>query len=138
MSSLRTFAGIGIKHFSVDEFGCIEDRTPYPKEWINTRLIRLMMELEKLRAALGDRRMFITSGYRTERHNRQVGGSKNSQHLQGLAADIIVDGVSPFVVQMTVERGMNSGAFGFNGLGKYSTFTHVDLRPGRRATWRGK
>ena len=34
----------------------------------------------------------ITSGWRCERHNKAVGGSKNSDHLQGKGADIAVKG----------------------------------------------
>ena len=30
----------------------------------------------------------VNSGYRCEKHNKQVGGAKNSQHLSGQAADI--------------------------------------------------
>ena len=34
--------------------------------------------------------IYITSGFRTPRLNRLVGGSKTSAHMQGLAADFIV------------------------------------------------
>lgn len=33
----------------------------------------------------------VTSGYRTEKRNRMVGGHPDSQHLLGLAADIVPD-----------------------------------------------
>lgn len=33
--------------------------------------------------------MIVTSGYRTWRHNREVGGVKNSRHRLGTAADVI-------------------------------------------------
>lgn len=35
-----------------------------------------------------DRPIYINSGYRCERLNKAVGGSDNSQHTRGLAADI--------------------------------------------------
>lgn len=39
--------------------------------------------------------VIITSGYRSEALNIQIGGALNSQHCLGEAADIIVPGVSP-------------------------------------------
>jgi hypothetical protein len=44
--------------------------------------------MERVRAALGVP-VLITSGYRSPELNRAVGGSKASQHVQGLAADFI-------------------------------------------------
>jgi uncharacterized protein YcbK (DUF882 family) len=43
--------------------------------------------LEALRAAFG-RPLTITSGYRCERHNAEIGGAPRSRHMIGLAADI--------------------------------------------------
>ena len=48
--------------------------------------------LDPLRAMIA-RPIIITSGYRSQRVNELVGGSKNSQHLLGKAADIHVQGV---------------------------------------------
>ena len=35
----------------------------------------------------------VTSGYRCERHNKEVGGAERSQHLCGEAADIVLAGL---------------------------------------------
>ena len=35
--------------------------------------------------------MVVTSGYRSAEHNEEVGGTKNSSHLKGVAADIACD-----------------------------------------------
>ena len=43
--------------------------------------------LDNLRQRIG-RSIVITSGLRTLEHNRSVGGSPNSAHLRGMAADI--------------------------------------------------
>lgn len=43
--------------------------------------------LDPLREAWG-RPIIVTSGYRSEKLNRAVGGARNSQHLYGQAADI--------------------------------------------------
>lgn len=50
--------------------------------------------LDPLRARIG-RPIIITSGYRSQRVNELVGGSKTSQHLLGKAADIHVQGYTP-------------------------------------------
>ena len=50
--------------------------------------------LDPLRAMIG-RPIIIVSGYRRERINELIGGSKTSQHLTGKAADIHVQGYTP-------------------------------------------
>lgn len=64
----------------------------------------------------------ITSGYRCEKHNKAIGGSPTSSHLNGTAVDVactdshrrwcIVDGLI--------------GA-GFNRIGIADTFVHADM-----------
>lgn len=66
----------------------------------------------------------ITSGCRCAEHNAAVGGSPNSQHLLGRAADIVVKGVPA----IEVYRYLNLVYQGELGLGRYQTFTHVDTR----------
>jgi len=48
----------------------------------------LLAALERLRRLSGGIRMVIDSGYRCPKHNRAVGGAKDSAHLIGMAADI--------------------------------------------------
>lgn len=82
--------------------------------------------LEALRQELGVP-FVINSGYRCPAHNKRVGGAQNSFHVQGLAADI------------ALPKGYTAEEFtniclkhGFTGVGKYSTFVHVDVRPGKQ------
>lgn len=89
----------------------------------------LVTRLELLRFRLG-KPIVVTSGYRCEEHNKAVGGAQESQHLFGKAVDIVVSGVSPSVVAQHAEE------VGFDGIGTYSTFTHVDVR-GYHARWNG-
>lgn len=49
--------------------------------------------LQPLRDKLG-KPIIITSGYRCPRLNQAVGGVKNSQHLEGKAVDIVVNGMT--------------------------------------------
>ena len=71
----------------------------------------------------------VTSGCRCKAHNRAAGGSDASQHTQGRAADIVVEGVPASNVQAYVERELDMG-----GVGKYEDFTHIDSRGGK-ARW---
>lgn len=71
----------------------------------------------------------VTSGFRCKRHNERIGGSKNSQHTKGRAADIVVSGTSPSdVADLAEDLGMS--------VGRYSTFTHLDSRTGPPVRWR--
>lgn len=61
--------------------------------------------LDPLRAMIGSP-IIITSGYRCQRVNELVGGSKTSQHLLGKAADFHVQGYTPQqmdVVYQTIQ-----------------------------------
>ncbi len=51
--------------------------------------ISLVEKLQRLRDIVG--KVTITSGYRTPAFNEKCGGSKNSYHLKGMAADIRFD-----------------------------------------------
>lgn len=55
--------------------------------------------LDPLRARIA-RPIIITSGYRCQRVNELVGGSKTSQHLLGKAADFHVQGYTPQQMDM--------------------------------------
>lgn len=65
----------------------------------------------------------INSGYRSEAHNKAVGGAKNSQHRLGKAFDIRITDVLP---RETIHRAAKSA--GFKGIGDYNTFVHIDTR----------
>ena len=63
--------------------------------------------LQPLRDKLG-KPIIITSGYRCPRLNQAVGGVKNSQHLEGKAVDIVVNGMTisaliTFIVHSGIE-----------------------------------
>ena len=50
----------------------------------------LLVTLQNLRDKYGE--VKITSGYRCESYNKKVGGSTNSKHMKGQAADFYIDG----------------------------------------------
>ena len=113
------------KNFQVKEFACKDGSDPV---FISTELVEL---LQKIRDHF-ERPVTITSGFRTAKHNKAEKGAKYSQHLYGTAADIKVAGVKPADVASYAETLLpNSG-----GIGRYKTFTHVDVRP-TKSRWNG-
>jgi Uncharacterized protein conserved in bacteria len=105
-------------HFTREEFACNHcGQLPVdpPAE--------LLLLLEKVREHFNTP-VIILGGYRCEAHNRHVGGAKNSQHKSVTAADITVQNIHPHVVHAYLKQLLN----GTGGLGKYATFTHVDVR----------
>jgi len=112
------------KHFSLGEFVC---NCGCGFDTVDAELIKV---LEELRLALGGPRIMINSASRCENHNRSVGGKITSQHLRGKAADIVVDGIRPdnvadCLLDLCPDR---------LGVGRYKTFTHIDVRRGK-ARW---
>ena len=65
--------------------------------------------------------MNINSGYRCEKHNEAVGGSKTSSHLKGVAADIsCTDSSARWEIVQGLIKEMSR-------IGIAKTFIHVDL-----------
>lgn len=69
------------------------------------------------------RKITVNSGWRSTANNAREGGVDNSQHLYGRAIDFTIAGVEARKVFATAQ---NSNMF--KGVGKYSQFTHVDVR----------
>lgn len=102
-------------HFKIKEFQC-NDGTDTIK--IDLKLVAL---LEDIREYFG-KPVVISSAYRTSSYNKKVGGSTNSLHLYGQAADISISGIPPKKIAQYAE------SLGVKGIGLYSTFVHVDTR----------
>ncbi len=122
----------GTAHFGLHEFAC-KDGTAVPTDLCG-HVQKLMEQLEVLRTELGNTPIKVISGYRTVSYNTRIGGATRSRHLCAQAADIQVDGYTPKQVADTIERLIAAGKMMQGGLGRYSTFTHYDVR-GRRARW---
>jgi hypothetical protein len=102
------------EHFTLDEFLRSEaaaraGRAITPDEWtVALPNLRRLAEdvLEPLRLGLG-RPVVLLSGLRPDWLNVMVGGSQDSDHVLGLAADILVPGVRPIVVcNLAVSLGL--------------------------------
>jgi peptidoglycan hydrolase-like protein with peptidoglycan-binding domain len=83
---------------------------------------RQMYKLEAIRAKAGGRAVTINSGFRSINHNANVGGASNSQHMYGIAADVVISGLSVSTVMGYAKTS------GMSGVLRYSSFTHMDSR----------
>ena len=105
-------------HFQLHEFACTDGSKPV---FLSQALVDI---LEAIRVHFG-RPVTITSGYRTVSYNAGLkNSSKKSQHCNGLAADIKVEGHTPkevydYACSLLGDHG---------GVGIYNTFVHVDVR----------
>lgn len=115
---------------------------PLPEEMVR-EAIGLLKQLEIIRAVWGQP-LHIDSFYRTVEYNDWLYLSEGktptqSQHCFGRAADIVVVGVPPQIVHDEVLRMQKDGKLKIGGLGRYTTFTHVDTRPfgDHLAQWTG-
>lgn len=105
---------MSFRYFSLDEFAC-------PLTGDNQIEIELVEKLDRARYEAGVP-FTITSGYRSEAHNSAVGGSPNSAHMLGLAADIACDdSLTRFAMLRAI---FNEG---FARVGIYDDFIHVDI-----------
>lgn len=103
------------KNFALSEFVC--------KEGLGEVLIDMpsIQLLQRLRDQFG-KPITVLSAYRSLKYNTKIGSLPTSQHIKGKAFDIQIKGETPEHVGDIASR------MGFNGIGIYDTFTHVDTR----------
>ena len=119
------------KNFNLSEFDC-KDGTEMPSELL-PNVLELAESLQELRKILNSP-IRINSAYRSLEHNTKIGGSTNSQHLFGKAADIVVKGKTPSQVATMIKLLILEGKMKQGGIGVYDNFTHYDIR-GHKARW---
>jgi uncharacterized protein YcbK (DUF882 family) len=86
----------------------------------------LILGLQAIRDHVG-KPVHVNSCYRSPEHNKAIGGSKQSLHVQGMAFDVVIKGLTP------MEIASIANDMGFGGIKAYSSFTHVDV--GKKRTW---
>ncbi len=118
-------------HFTFDEMTVSQlaardgiDNTPPPAARANLHL--LCSALEQVRALFAAP-VVISSGFRSTRVNQLIGGSPDSQHVQGLAADFTVIEFSP----REVVRRISESAVPFDQLIlEYDRWVHLSVTRG--------
>ncbi len=94
---------------------------------------KLAENLQVIRDYVGEP-IHINSGYRSIKHNENVGGKKGSYHLRGMAADITVKNISPRRLRRIIKQLVNVGRIKQGGIGLYNGFVHYDIR-GVKSRW---
>ena len=103
------------QYFKIGEFACKGSGAVFMEH-------DLLVKLDALRHAM-NHPLYIVSGYRSEKHNKAVGGAKNSYHLKGRAVDISWRMLDARQKRRLVTEALH---LGFGGFGFYSTFIHLD------------
>lgn len=122
------------KNFTKEEFDCNCDCGVCEMP-INVyhNMVKVANQLQTLRDYIG-KPIQVNSAWRSEEYNASIGGVKNSQHIMGRAADIVIKGMTPIEVSKIIEELISKGDMLQGGLGIYSSFVHYDIR-GTKARW---
>ncbi|MGK5738609.1 D-Ala-D-Ala carboxypeptidase family metallohydrolase [Micromonospora sp. URMC 103] len=120
------------RHFSYSELdgGCGKggfSGGPVSATQTRENALRTMWKLEALRRSLGDKPLYVSSGFRSRACNNQVGGASDSQHLYGTAADVVSRTSSLCQVARSARNNGFSGLFG-PGYPDHDDHVHVDSR----------
>ena len=119
------------KNFSKEEFDC-NDGSEMPIN-VYHNMVKVANQLQTLRDYI-NKPIQVNSAWRSEEYNASIGGVKNSQHIMGRAADIVIKGMTPIEVSKIIEELVGKGDMLQGGLGIYSSFVHYDIR-GTKARW---
>lgn len=104
---------VELKYFKLEEFKC-----PCCGEVNMDQNFLIMLDNARGIAGIPFK---VTSGYRCDKHNAEVGGVSDSSHNKGMAADIAVaDGRARFLVVSAAIKA------GFTRIGIAKTFVHLD------------
>jgi hypothetical protein len=125
-----------MKYFRKEEFLCRCGRCDMPAE-VEANIVALVENvLDPAREKFG-KPIIVNSGYRCPKHNKEVGGATNSQHMEGEAADIRPTTNCPnYTNDLKRLRQLIIESRNFDQLIVYPTFLHVSWkrRGGNRRT----
>lgn len=116
------------KNFNLSEFDCSCGCNMPTEVLANIKIVAINLQI--LRDFVHSS-ITVNSAYRCKDYNRRIGGASRSQHVLGKASDISVKGFTPDevhdILQNLRKKPMLEGVI-FQGIGRYDTFTHVDIR----------
>ena len=108
-----------IKHFKTHELMC---KCGCGKSDVNYKFLQML----DFARGIADVPFVLKSVIRCRTHNRNEGGVKNSEHVEGYGADIrAVDSSKRYKILKALFE------VGFNRIGVYKTFIHVGMSPNK-------
>lgn len=119
------------ENFSLEEMTATQHRdidNTAPPEVVE-RLRNTAAQMELVRAALGERVITVSSGYRCPALNRAVGGAKTSAHLTGDAADFNCYGFGTPLEICRFLTNPASGAPPWDQIIEEGTWVHLSFDP---------
>lgn len=105
----------------------LDNTPPAAVQW---QLAKTATMLQRIRDAIG-RPVTVTSAYRSLAVNKAVGGRTSSDHVMGMAADIVVPGMSAHALAKAIEPHMAEYGIGqliLEGI-KGKQWVHVSTDP---------
>jgi uncharacterized protein YcbK (DUF882 family) len=110
------------KYFKRSEFDCL---CGCGFDTVDAELLDVLEDAREFNGPI-----YISSGCRCAEHNESEGGSEDSQHLIGRAADCHTNNVLP----QELYKYLNEKYPNKYGIGLYNDFVHIDTRH-RKARW---
>lgn len=108
-------------------------RNSIPPRYMWRNIAKTLKVIDKMASHMRAKVKPLVSVYRSPTYNRAVRGRSKSQHLVNRAVDVQFYNVSAYTVSAVARRFRAAGHFK-GGVGRYSSFTHVDTR-GSNADW---
>lgn len=110
------------KNFHTREFDC-KDGTQVPAKYL-LNVIYVAVQLQRIKDYLGVKKLIIGSGYRTDLHNKVVGGQPTSNHLTANAVDLYQDEYRPKKFYVLIKDMIDKGLLPDGELIEYPSFVH--------------
>jgi len=112
------------KNFNAVEFYCNDPFRTVPPASLKLNIYYVAIQLQKIRDYLELDMLRINSAYRTKQYNENVGGSSNSNHLTGQAADIAQVNYTNDDFYNLIKKLVELGLIPNGEILKYETFVH--------------
>lgn len=119
------------KNFTLSEMTVTQTGLPNKPEEVHIANLKRLCEtiLEPLRETIG-KPIIVNSGYRSPAVNRKVKGSITSQHMNGEAADICVQGLTTKdIVSEIIKLNLPFHQLINEGTSSGATWVHVSVAP---------
>lgn len=91
---MKLSLNFNLEEFTTSETAIRKGIDNIPSDEIIANIIFLCSNVLEPLEELINKQIIISSGYRSEELNSEIGGAKNSQHVEGKAADIKVKDIS--------------------------------------------